>query len=277
MIYGIGYRDFTAEQGHNFIIQKHITKEEYNNHTTMLGEVNKINAMDNVYNLLYRNGEELLEYFSKISEKLATDKESIYLDANRLLINFLSSLSMFIDYGERYNKKHFGKARMKEFQETTHDFYDNHVSYRFIALMRNFALHYGFPLSVIKQSVNGPKGIFASRESLLQFKSWKHATEDIQRMPELISLEPHIEISMMFIKHLYQDFIYDIAPVILKGIEYLNTMIKQNGGKIPLLASYKNIEEFNKGNIHFNIIEPEPYHDALKIIKSHPSINIIVK
>jgi hypothetical protein len=192
MIYAIGYRDFSPEREHKFIIQKHITKEEYDNHTTMLGEANKINALDNVHNLLNRNGKEFLFYSSKIKEYLDADKELVYLEANRLLINYLSSLSMFIDYGERYNNKHFGKERMKKFQEKTSDFYDSHVSYRFIALMRNYALHYGFPLSVIHQSVSGPNGIFASRESLLKFKSWKHATEDIKKMSDLISLNPHI-------------------------------------------------------------------------------------
>jgi hypothetical protein len=145
----------------------------------MLGVANKINAMENVHNLLNRNGKEFLLYSSKIKEYLEVDEESIYLEANRLLINYLSSLSMFIDYGERYKNKHFGKERMKKFQEKASDFYDIHVSYRFIALMGNYALHYGFPLSVIHQSVSGPNGVFASRESLLKFKSWKHATEDI--------------------------------------------------------------------------------------------------
>jgi hypothetical protein len=81
----------------------------------------------------------------------------------------------------------------------------------------------------------------------------------------------------MFIKRLYQDYIYDISPMVLKGIEYLNSMLKNNGGKMPLLATFKSIEELKKGNISVSTIEAKPYHDALKIIKSHPNINIIEK
>lgn len=74
-----------------------------------------------------------------------------------------------------------------------------------MALMRNYALHYGFPLSIIKQSISGPNGIFATKEALLQFKAWKHVKEDIEKMPNFISLDIHVEISKMFIKHLYEN------------------------------------------------------------------------
>jgi 16S rRNA G527 N7-methylase RsmG len=91
MIYAIGYRDFSPERVHIVNIQKHITKEEYDNHITMLGVANKINAMENVHNLLNRNGKEFLLYSSQIKEYLEVDEESICLEANRLLINYLSS------------------------------------------------------------------------------------------------------------------------------------------------------------------------------------------
>jgi len=275
MIYAIGYREFIKKGHHQVTIEKHITKEEYENHTTMLGEAQKINSMTDVYKLFERNGNEFLTYTSKIKEHLkSSDSGQIHLEANRLLINYLSALSMFIDYGERYNKKHFGKQKLKEFESKTHDFYDNHVSYRFMALMRNYALHYGFPLSEIKKSLLESSGIFASKKVLLDFKGWKHVKEDIEKMPESILIDPHVKISMMFIKHLYDSYIYDMAPTVIKGIEYLNNMIKDNHGKIPLLATFKNKEEFMKGNISVSYIDPETYLDALQIIKNHPSINI---
>ncbi|TWI57059.1 hypothetical protein [Halalkalibacter nanhaiisediminis] len=277
MIYAIGYREVIKEGQHQFIIEKHITKEEYEEIQSMLGEAKKINSMTHVYQLFERNGNEFLAYISKVNEILNSDNEQIYLEANRLLINYLSSLSMFIDYGERYNQKHFGKQKLKEFESKTHDFYDNHVSYRFMALMRNYALHYGFPLTNIRRSLVNQNGVFASKRTLLGFKSWKHAREDIEIMPELIRIEPHVEISMLFIKHLYDSYLYDLTPVLIKGLEYLNALIKRNGGKVPLLATFKDIEELKKGNISVDLIEPNTYIKVLEIIKSHPSINIIEK
>lgn len=278
MIYAIGYREYTKERIHNFIIKEHITKEEYDTHLKELSEAKKMDALTNVFNLFESNGREFLNYSASITEQIKKQKEidedQVHLEANRLLINYLSSLSMFIDYGEKYNKKHFGKQKLKEFEATTHQFYDNHVSYRFMAIMRNYALHYGFPLTTVTKHINGPSGIFSSKEQLLQFKSWKHVKADIEKMPTLISLDIHVKISMMFIKHLYESYVYDIAPTILKGLEYLDSMIKENGGKLPLLANFKNAEEFKKGNISFNIIEVQPYKKALDIIQSHPSINI---
>ncbi|MGW6380911.1 hypothetical protein [Peribacillus butanolivorans] len=279
MIYAIGYRERTNEGGHQFTIQKHISKTEYEHHLTNLAEASKINTMANVFNLLKGNGKNFLNYTALIKEDkdLATNKKEKYLEANRLLINYLSSLSMFIDYGERHNKKHFGKERMQEFRKKDSKFYDGHISYRFIKLMRDYAVHYDFPLSVIRESIPGPSGIFASKKTLLKFSGWKHAKADIEKMPEQIFIDPHVEISMMFIKNLYEDYIYEIAPVVLKGIEYANNMIKDSGGKLPIMATFKNIDEFKKGNISIKLIETKTYMDALEIIKSHPSINIVRK
>ncbi|MEY9976211.1 hypothetical protein [Lysinibacillus sp. RC79] len=276
MIYAIGYSEFIKEGEHRFTIKDQIKKEEYEGHLSSLGEATKLKTMNNIYNLFERNGKEFLKYTSEIPAYLESDedKESIYMEANRLLINYLSSLSMFIDYGKKFNKKHFGKQKMDEFLSKTHKFYDSHVSYRFMAIMRNYALHYGFPLTHIKRSLTKKNGIFSSKETLLKFKEWKHAKEDIEKMPNDILLEPHVKVSMLFIKHLYESYIYDIAPSVVKGLEYLNEMIKENGGKVPLLAAYKNLDEFKKGNILFDYIEPKAYLDSLKIIQSHPSINV---
>lgn len=276
MIYAIGYHEPVEQGEHKFILKKNIKKEEYDHHLSSLDEATKLKVMSNIYNLFERNGKEFLNYTAEIPVYLKSneDKDSIYLEANRLLINYLSSLSMFIDYGEKLNKKYFGKQKMGEFVDKTHKLYDSFVSYRFMALMRNYALHYGFPLTHIKRSLTQKSGIFASKQTLLKFKSWKHAKEDIEKMPEDIVLEPHVKVSMLLIEHLYQSYIYDIAPSVINGVEYINKMIKESGGKVPILATFKNIDEFKKGNFLINYIEPKPYLDSLKIIESHPSINI---
>ncbi|CAG9623156.1 hypothetical protein [Sutcliffiella rhizosphaerae] len=275
MIFGIGYRERSKDGVHQFIIQNHISKEEYDTHLTRLAEAGKISEMEDVYNLVKRNKEEYLSFTSQIEKHL--DNEQLGLEANRLLINFLSSLQMFIDYGERHNKKHFGKEKMKEFQKKTNDFYDNHISYRFMVLLRNYALHYGFPLTNIIERVSQPTRILATKEDLLKFKGWKHVKVDIEKMPDLISIDVHVEVTMMFIQHLYESYIYDIAPIVLKGVEHVNSMIKDNGGHVPILTQYKNTDEFKKGNVSLDIIEPDTYKAALQIIKDHPSINIIIK
>ena len=259
MIFAIGYKEY-IEGKHHFTIKKHITKDEYDRHQLILGESSKINAMENVYKLLIRNGTEYLTYSSRIKEYLKRDDgNTVFLEANRLIINYLSSLSMFIDYGERHNKQHFGKLRMEQFRKKASAFYDGHVSYRFMAMMRKYALHYSFPLGHIQRSIISDSGIFASKETLLKFSGWKHARQDIEKMPSLINIDPHVEISMMFIENLYQGFIYDMAPSLIKGIEHLNGLVRENGQKIPLFATFKNVEELKKGNININIIEPEEY------------------
>lgn len=116
-----------------------------------------------------------MSYVAKIDEYIMADHQK-----NRLVINYLSALSMFIDYGERHDKKHFCKARMQRFTEKTSEFYDSHISYRFMAMMRQYAVHYDFPLGHISESLTETNGIFAIKETLLKFSGWKHARKDIK-------------------------------------------------------------------------------------------------
>ena len=260
-------------------IEEEMSKKEYDDFIHFKDESNKLNAMTNMFKLLERNGNEYLEYSSHIQDILDTDtsEDDIGFEANRLLINYLSALGMFIDYGEKHNKKHFGKEKMEEFTKKTHAFYDQHISYRFTALLRNYALHYAFPLTNIIKSENRKSGIFASKNKLLQFKSWKHAKADIEKMSNDISLEIHIKISMLFVKSLYDSYVYDVAPQVLKGIEYFAKLQSKQKGKLPVLLSYQTINDLSEGNFSIDYTEPESYHKSLEIIKNHPSITLNFK
>lgn len=279
MGYSIGYLRFGQNGEHDLSIEEEMTKKEYDDFMFFKDESTKLNAMANMFKLLERNGNEYLEYSANIQEILDSDlsENDITFEANRLLINYLSSLGMFIDYGEKHNKKHFGKEKMEEFTKKTHAFYDQHISYRFTALLRNYAMHYAFPLSNIIKSETRKSGVFASKEKLLQFKSWKHAKADIEKMPNDISLEIHMEISMLFVKSLYDSYVYDVAPHVLKGIEHFSNLQSKQKGKLPVLLSYETINELSKGNVSIEYTEPESYLKSLEIIKNHPSITLNFK
>ncbi|MDH8679931.1 hypothetical protein QE109_17420 [Fusibacter bizertensis] len=272
MIYLKGYREKTSE-GWTIQITKHITEKEYNSHKDSLADANKINAMTDVHNLVVRNGSEFLDYSSRLKNEAKIDKDQ-YFEANRLLVNFLSSVSMFIDYGEKYHSKYFGKDKMREFQNKTHFFYDNHISYRFIAILRNYAMHYGFLLFITHTSLDGTNGLFASKKNLLRFKDWKHVKEDIEKMPELISFDIHVEIAILFLKHLYESFIYDIAPIVLEGIKYYNNLIKESNGYPPILAKSKNEIDYKSGILSLSDFNPNDFAKALEVIKNHPRIEV---
>lgn len=281
MIHAIGYREKTSPGNHTFVIDSHISQKDYNNHTMNLNEVKKLKTMTAVYELLLKNKEEYSSFSVKLKKELETKKtiqelEVLHLEINRLLINYLSSLQMFVDYGEKHNKEHFGKDKMKEFQQNTHYFYDNHVSYRFMVLMRNYAVHYGFPLHKIIQSEQ-KNGVFSLKDTLLNFKGWKHVKGDLNRMPELIDLDPHVNISMLFIKNLYENYIYDMAPTIIKSVEYMNDMLKRFSGRLPIFVKFETYDDFKRGNFNVELIEVNTYIKAIEILKSHPNITITQK
>jgi hypothetical protein len=105
-----------------------------------------------------------LSYFNLIStynEKLKTcplesriqmQKES-YIDFNRVLTNFVTSLKSFTDDFLTKNKlpKIYGKDsdQINDFKTKLNHWYDSELSYKFLIRLRDFAIHYDFPISSI--------------------------------------------------------------------------------------------------------------------------------
>lgn len=95
--------------------------------------------------------------------------DTLFIDINRRLTNYLSSLITFInDYIEnRVIKKGFGEKSKEylKFKEKTGCWYDNSFSYKFLYNLRNYAIHYRFPL----QNINYELEYQADRMNQIRF------------------------------------------------------------------------------------------------------------
>lgn len=108
-----------------------------------------------IFKNLQMNGNEYSEFLEKISDlHIGTvDIKKAYsldllLQSNRVILNLLSSFKFFLDNGEAYLKRKYGKdsCESKEFRELTRNEFDNVFAYRFLIKLRNYSLHLGFPL-----------------------------------------------------------------------------------------------------------------------------------
>jgi hypothetical protein len=98
LIYGIGYVESGIGE-HEAVIKKNIEKEEYERYQKGLGAISHYKRMKEIYSLVTRNGNEFLSF----SSSLRKGNGKIEGLAERLLINYLTSFGMFIDYGEIYH------------------------------------------------------------------------------------------------------------------------------------------------------------------------------
>jgi len=218
MQYGAGY-SIDSGKGMEVHITRHIDKDEYEKITKSIEYIAFHRRLKEIYLLVKFNAEQYLEFMRSLTTKAIRipdrSDNNLVREGNRLLVNYLSSTSMFIDYGKRNLGDAVGTTAKDEFVKMTHNFYDNFVSYRFMALMRHYATHYGFPLHSYRESLINSSGIFATKSILLKFNGWKHARPDIEKMEESIALEPHIEFMNSCIKRLYDYCIYQIHPGII--------------------------------------------------------------
>ncbi|MCP1124541.1 hypothetical protein NKR74_14715 [Bacillus sp. 3103sda1] len=280
MKFGIGYIKRNGDI-YDAVIQKHLTKPEYDQYVQDLSDINLCSRMKQMFQLVKFNHAIFLDFMAFLQSDTEKPEnysdESILLEANRLFINFLNTFGMFIDYGEKNIKKAIGIEAMHDFNKRSSEFYDGHVSYRFMNLMRNFVVHYDFPLTTLENDHSNCYRIFTTKEHLLQFKKWKHVKSDIEKMPNVIALEAHVEVVFLFINNLYEHFVYTIAPKLVHSLHTLNYLIKNNGGNRPALFEFNNEEDLKKRVYKVNPVSFQKFQEVLEDLKVHPDINIVMK
>lgn len=115
-------------------------------------------------------------------------------EANRLAVNVLSSLRLFLDQTETRLSRSYGKESMqyRALKSATAYEYDNNFAYRFAYHLRNYTLHCGMPINHITVSseaidsqrteavVNRYQIGFSPQTLLKEFEDWKRAKPDLE-------------------------------------------------------------------------------------------------
>src|SRR2546423_1663063 len=105
------------------------------------------------------------------------------------VVNWLTSVRLFLDHEETTLKQTYGKGSPAAlmFKEATARSFDDRVGYRFTAKLRNYVQHCGLPLSQISISENREGGmakqrarLLLNRNDLLQsYKEWGPVKPDL--------------------------------------------------------------------------------------------------
>lgn len=277
MQFGFGYKEYINGK-HQITIIKHLSKAEYDKHLNNMEILRYYIRLKQVYKLAESNSDSFLQFMDSVNKgNINLKEESVIFEGNRLLINYLNSAGMFIDYGEKELGKALGKNYRIDFQEETNRLYDSIISYRFMSLMRHYAVHYSFPLHRYVKSLKTPSVLFSKKSELLQFKKWKHVKSDIEKMPDNIRLEPHVKAMQMCIKHLFEHCIYKFSARLVEVIEYTNDLVKKAEKKPPVFIKFENEKKFRSGDFAAMLVDIGMIQEVLADLRNHPNINITDK
>jgi hypothetical protein len=121
---------------------------------------------------------------------------------NRIALNLLSSIRMYLDHIETDLKRRYGNKshEVEKFEQICSQEYDGSFSYRFLYRLRNYAQHCGFPIHDISftSKPNQIQNEYAltvriSRDKLLQDFDWKSLKSEVVAAPENIDFNEHID------------------------------------------------------------------------------------
>ncbi len=168
-----------------------------------------------VFALLTTNYSELIDVHSFIRNLEGHERDRSRFDhraaterLNALLINWLTSMRLYLDHSETRLNRTFGadSVQFKAFKTTCSEAFDTAFGYRFAYRLRNYTLHCGLPISSIDLVARRPGSpphwrqevIFSlSRDRLLEeFDDWGPVRKDLEEGDTKIEIIPFVESAM---------------------------------------------------------------------------------
>ncbi len=148
---------------------------------------------------------EYINEYDKNPNIFLAEGNPVYLNINRLILNFLSSLRTFLDHTETRLKRQYGQdsEEFKIFKVLTNNAFDESFGYRFLYKLRNYSQHCGLPSGAMNTySTGNEKGetvntlsLFLVRDDLLKnYDSWgEKVKEELKNQPDYFDIMPLVD------------------------------------------------------------------------------------
>ncbi|WP_280166472.1 hypothetical protein [Priestia aryabhattai] len=274
MIRKLAFMKSTGVKEKGITVYREISSKEFNIGMEFNKEVGRYLRYMELYRMVEENFKDLANEIDSKNTAFRSgqevDPDEFFLQANRLLLNFLSISRTFIDHSSRKIKKDYGadSKQDKRFGEALSNKYDNSFAYRFFYKLRNYSQHCGMPFGIVserfvKNKFNQelPKiEILFDRDSLLnQYDSWSVVKQDLLAKPKTFSINEYIIEYMVCIKEINTTLLEIIGDELFKKIDdfskwYAEVRNQHKDNGTPLITEYKNLEESQKGHTS-NLVE----------------------
>lgn len=212
------------------------------------------------------------ESISKCTSYDPVEADKNHVTANKLLINYLSFLTMFYDVVANALSKQKGKDALHKFHEYDSKLYDTYVSYRLLKFCRNYVTHFDIPLTGLEFGASGII-VYAKVNELKRSEKWKKIQDDIPIQQERIEMQPHVAQCQKIIDLLYLNAIEFVFQDAYKGNQELFKICKQYGLLNPAIVSR---DDGNPDNIDIANIPLRAFADYFEDINKSPKYNIHV-
>lgn len=200
-------------------------------------------------------------YTDKFSEvKFDRSDAHIYFNANRFLLNFLSSTKTFLDHTDSDVVKYFGKdsSERTTYEKLKSDQFDHSFAYRFCYRLRNYAQHCGLPINKMSVHITtnetdptqyrGELNVAFVRDELLnRFEKWGPVKKDLLEQPEEFEVVPLIAEYGNILAALSKWLIDLRQNTIRDSAEYIQKMGSNVKVDLKSLKVFKDIIETENG------------------------------
>lgn len=225
---------------------REITLEEYNTIIEHGDIIKTAHSQLVIFKYLQLNIKEYSMFVNKISSLPITQidirkitSQSMLLEANRKVLNVLTSFVFFLDNAKTYLKRRYrdNEKIILEFEKLKSYHYDNSFAYRFLTKLRNYSIHMGFPLIGLGFNVDQIKDnpeemvgdvlLYTNIEALKKEKKlFGGMHNEILALNEDIDLRPLIkDLSKSIIE--IQKYIHLVQmKVVETSIEYVNNITR---------------------------------------------------
>lgn len=186
---------------------RELTPDEYAKFERLNGYLRDFEASRSLLPFVEGNARALEQYISKIenSDPKALSSRTRFVevadDANRLLVNFLTTFRLYLDHTERRIKSTYGvkSIQVAKFEEATRVVFDSEFAYRFCYKLRNYVQHCGLPISFLAQHESS-RGIpgeldihrvaieFDPQRLLREYRAWGPVTQDLKAAKKRLSV-----------------------------------------------------------------------------------------
>lgn len=230
------------------------------------------------------NGIQLIKYLKDINNGIYRNQKDIGIvnTANKLMFNYCASYGSFIYMTEKElhkldKEEKLSKERYKQYHEETMKIFNENDAYRIIENMRDYIVHYSFPISGYRQSLEECK-LICNKSNLKLWKSWnKYAVDALNRQKDEIDLYPIVYRSLELINILFMHF----QTCILDKLEIaINTMLdiftKYNLNELIILTA-ENEEELKRGEIHSQTYSITSIRKIFNELMGNPLIKLVIK
>lgn len=265
-----------GEKNPTIFISGKITQEELDklNSAFLISPI--YHSITQIKDIVVQNGIDFQKYMRPENVQTLRNNhisyESLILNANKLSLNYATSIKTYIDMETRLLKKNKSSEDYESFHNLCSKFYDSHVEYRFWCNFRNYIVHCELPYCKFEESFGDKCKVICTKEHLLTFDKWKHSKEDIKNMNEEIDLPSMVNEMSSLILALYINFFIYFKDLIINGISIYGNFCRKYSVQSPTIIKTTNPKDLSDCNM-----QPLPVTElkaAFKVLKSNPIVHL---